>query len=170
MSRRKFTPRPQTGPRSVEPIRSKSSGTKILPSRFRRIAPDSGASTATTLTTGLPARAIMKGSPLAVLVNLGQDTPDDVDRCVDLNRIGTNFKFPHRLSTRGSTSDLDPVIRQRSEEHPWISPPGSHWLPTIWLRFPDRMRPAGRISVASGGDTSPLRCLPPRRSTGRLPA
>ena len=52
---------------SSEPIRSKSPGATICPSRkpIRRTAPDSGASTATTLTTGLPAREMMNGSPSA---------------------------------------------------------------------------------------------------------
>ena len=33
--------------------------------------------------------------PFAVFVNLGQDCPDDVNRCVGLNWIGTNCKFSH---------------------------------------------------------------------------
>ena len=43
---------------SSAPIRSKSGGTEILPARnpIRHTAPGSGASTATTLTIGLPAR------------------------------------------------------------------------------------------------------------------
>ena len=55
-------------PISALPIVSKSSGTTICPAikPNRRICRTVGASSAVTLTRGLPALAIMKGSPLAV--------------------------------------------------------------------------------------------------------
>ena len=62
---------------SSEPLRSKSPGATICPSRkpIRRTAPDSGASTATTLTTGLPAREMMNGSPIGRSINQTRKLP-----------------------------------------------------------------------------------------------
>jgi len=53
--------------RSSDPIRSKSGGTDICPFRkpVRRIPACIGECKGTTLTTGLPARAMMNGSPSA---------------------------------------------------------------------------------------------------------
>ena len=67
VSRSTLTGRIRTGVAiSSAPMRSKSCGTATSPTRnpTRRLA-GVGASRATTLTTGFPARAMMNGSPLA---------------------------------------------------------------------------------------------------------
>src|SRR5215469_4557619 len=60
---------PNSLPISSCPIRSKSSGTDILPARNpnRRISPGEGESSATTFTIGFPDLAMTNGSPLAAL-------------------------------------------------------------------------------------------------------
>src|SRR5258708_6986960 len=56
---------PNSASISLSPIRSKSSGTAISPERNPRRCGLAGASSADTLTSGLPALAITNGSPLA---------------------------------------------------------------------------------------------------------
>ena len=117
---------------SRAPMPSKSSGTEIRPARNPIRFPDSGASRATTLTAGLPARAMMNGSPSTACLDETREVGLGFAHVDDAHETASSRPGPHSLTRLGDRRKRAGRIR--------VFAPGEHRLSGIAHSRPEPFR------------------------------